>query len=132
MTTIHEEVTQGDPLTFYVQLQDASEDPLDLTGWEIAAGFRDQYKSDAYEFELTIGNGLYYFEDDPTTGRLKVVITDDMTSAIPVKRYVAKDYDIPYNIVVGDIKLTPPDGVELLLEDGRPVIFLKVKASVTT
>jgi len=127
------EMTQGDPYYDEIAFTDPAGVPTDLTGWTIDASFRTSFASPTPLVLLTMENGgLGYLNANPTGGAIYLQFDADTVSGLYINPTPRNGQMVPSVTIVGDIKLVPPDGVELVQGTGaRATIFLTVKAGLT-
>lgn len=126
------EVVQGDPRTIGILFKDADSNPQDLTGWEFAAHFKENFADTNTAFELNWGDGVDFKDGDPTTGIVLLKVEAAHTQAVNVSSYTPDQHQTPFKEIVGDVKITPPVGVDLeIVNETRPMIYMKVYMGIT-
>lgn len=127
------QVTRGDSLYREVPFVDQYGAPVNLVGWTVQADFKKSYYDRAPYFSLTLDNGGLVFKNlDPATGILCFQAAVDQFDDLDLTVIPRNGEIVPFKLIVGDLKMIPPDGVGLMPSDGsRPTILLKVLAGVT-
>ena len=125
-------VTRGDTLYREVPFVDQYGAPVNLANWGVFAGFKRLYSDRNNYFALTQDNdGLSFKNADASTGILCFTFDQDYAD-LDLSVLPRNGEFVPFKFLVGDLKLTPPDGIGLMPDGGgRVSIVLKVLAGVT-
>lgn len=128
---LYAEVTQGDPYYDEIAFVDQYGAPKDLTDWTIEIAFRTAFSGPSL-IDLTQTNGISFPGLSPVSGVISLAFDANVLADLDINPRPRNGQMVPSRVVIGDVKLTPPDGVELIQGMGaRTTIFLTVKAAIT-
>lgn len=125
-------VTQGDPYRGVFAFTDANGAAQDLTGWDFSMSWKYAYDDDETLFDCDSAGEIGFVGDDPESGEVFVALTAIQTAAVAVTMTVRSGQAVPSRNIVGDLKITPPDGTVLeMAEEARPQVVLTVYGRIT-
>ena len=130
--TFYLRVTKGDPVYQVIRFTDLKKEALDLTDATLSLAFKYDYSDDEAIFTLDFDNGMGFVDDDATGGEVWFRITGDQTGGVTVDTDATPENPVPHTKIYADLKIDPPDNVELSTVDGSRIkIIVIVEAALT-
>ena len=129
---LYAEMTLGDPYYDEIAFVDQYGAPKDMTGWDIEVTFRTAFAG-VILTELTGDNdGVGFLNADATGGVIYLTFDANVLEDLDINPRPRNGDLVPSRIIIGDVKLTPPNALQLVQGSGaRTTIFLTVKAGLT-